>query len=177
MNECIENMKQRRSVKRYDPSRGVEPEKLEQILEAGMYAPSGYGKQSPRIVVVQDRETRDLLSRLNARFLGKDIDPFYGAPTILVVLADRAQPTYLYDGALVMGNLLNAAHALGVDSCWVHRAKEVFSCPEGRELLTKWGLEEDYEGIGHCLLGYGAAPAPKAGPRKDGYVVYPGPRQ
>ena len=103
MNECIEMMKQRRSVKRYNPNRPVEPEKLEQILEAGMYAPSGYGKQSPRIVVVRDPGTRDLLSRLNARFLGKEIDPFYGAPPVLIVLADRSQPTFLYDGTLVMG--------------------------------------------------------------------------
>lgn len=172
MNECIENMKQRRSVKRYDTDRMVDQETLDQILEAGMYAPSGYGKQSPRIAVVRDKETRDLLSRLNARFLGKDIDPFYGAPTVLVVLADRAQPTYLYDGALVMGNLLNAAHALGVDSCWVHRGKEVFDSDEGKALLEKWGIQGDYEGIGHCILGYGTAPAPKAGARKDGYVVF-----
>ena len=166
MNECIEMMKQRRSVKRYNPNRPVEPEKLEQILEAGMYAPSGYGKQSPRIIVV-----RDLLSRLNARFLGKEIDPFYGAPTVLIVLADRAQPTFLYDGTLVMGNLLNAAHALGVDSCWVHRAKEVFDCPEGKALLEKWGIDGDYEGIGHCILGYPAADPKPAAPRKPDYIV------
>lgn len=177
MNECIEMMKQRRSVKRYNPNRPVEPEKLEQILEAGMYVPSGYGKQSPRIIVVRDPGTRDLLSRLNARFLGKEIDPFYGAPTVLIVLADRSQPTFLYDGTLVMGNLLNAAHALGVDSCWVHRAKEVFDCPEGKALLEKWGIDGDYEGIGHCILGYGTGPAPKAGPRKAGYAVYVSPEE
>lgn len=176
MNTCIENMKQRRSIKRYNPELRVESEKLEQILEAGMYAPSGYGKQSPRIVVVQDQETRNLLSRLNARFLGKDIDPFYGAPTVLVVLADRTQPTYLYDGTLVMGNLLNAAHALGLGSCWVHRAKEVFDCPEGKAILDQWGIQGDYEGIGHCILGYGDSAPAKAAARKADYILYAPPR-
>lgn len=129
--------------------------------------------QSPRIVVVTDRTVRDRLSALNAAVMGSASDPFYGAPVVLVVLADRSRPTYLYDGSLVMGNLLNAAHAVGLGSCWIHRAKEVFDSPEGKALLKAWGIEGDYEGIGHCILGYPLPGAlPEAQPRKADYALW-----
>ena len=170
-NETVENLKTRRSIRAYQ-DRMPSKEILEQIAEAGTYAPTGKGSQSPIIVAVTDKAMRDSLSRLNAAVMGTKTDPFYGAPVVMVVLADRKYPTYLYDGALVMGNLLNAAHALGLGSCWIHRAKEVFDTEEGKALLKSWGIEGDYEGIGNCILGYPAqeAPAPKA--RKSDYVRF-----
>ena len=172
MEAALQDLKTRRSIRAYRPEQ-IKEEELQKILEAGTYAPTGMGKQSPRIVVVQDRETRDLLSKLNAAVMGTDSDPFYGAPTVLVVLADRERPTCVEDGSLVMGNLMNAAHAVGVGSCWIHRAREVFDSGEGRALLKKWGIEGDYVGVGHCILGYPADGAvPEAKPRKEDYIVY-----
>ena len=171
MNAAIENMKTRRSIRGYKPDEMPAQELLEQIIEAGTYAPTGKGMQSPIIVAVTNKDIRDRLSRLNAEVLGTTSDPFYGAPAVLIVLADRNRPTYLYDGSLVMGNLMNAAHALGLGSCWIHRAKEVFNSPEGRNMLKEWGIEGDYEGIGHCVLGYPAdEQTPQAKPRKQDYV-------
>ena len=170
MNEVVKSLMERRSVRQYT-DRQVEPEVLDQILQAGTYAATGMGKQSPRIVAVQDPETVRLLSKMNAAVMGADKDPFYGAPTVVIVLADKTVGTYLYDGSLVMGNLMNAAHAVGVSSCWIHRAKEEFESEEGKALLKKWGIEGDYEGIGHCILGYAAAPAAAPAPRTDNYVV------
>ena len=170
MNEVIQNLIERRSARHYGP-RQVEPEVLDQILLAGTYAPTGMGRQSPVIVAVQDPDTVKQLSRMNAAIMGSDGDPFYGAPTVLVVLADKNVGTYLYDGSLVMGNLMNAAHALGGDSCWIHRAKEEFESEEGKALLKKWGIQGDLEGIGHCILGYADTPKNDAAPRKEGYVV------
>lgn len=173
MNAAIENMKTRRSIRGYKPDEMPAQELLEQIIEAGTYAPTGKGMQSPTIVAVTNKGVRDRLSRLNAEVLGTTSDPFYGAPAVLIVLADRNRPTYLYDGSLVMGNLMNAAHALGLGSCWIHRAKEVFNSPEGRNMLKEWGIEGDYEGIGHCVLGYPAdEQTPQAKPRKQDYVVW-----
>ena len=124
------------------------------------------------IVAVQDPETRNALSRMNAAVMGRDGDPFYGAPTVVVVLADPEIGTYLYDGVLVMGNLMNAAQAVGVDSCYIFRAKEVFETAEGTALLRKWGIPERYVGIGNCILGYGASGGKKeAAPRKENYIV------
>ena len=136
-----------------------------------MFAPTGMGMQSPKIVVVQDKETIEELSKMNAKIMGVTSDPFYGAPTVLIVLADKNRNTYLEDGSLVMGNLMNAAHAVGVAS-WIHRAKEEFESEEGKEILKSLGIEGDYEGIGHCVLGYADGPEPKAAPRKDSYVYY-----
>ena len=170
MNHTINDLVSRRSCRAYS-ERAVEEEKLLEILKAGSYAPTGRNKQSPVIVAVEDGATRDLLSKMNAEIMGSATDPFYGAPTVLIVLADPSVPTYLYDGALVMGNLLNAANALGVDSCWIHRAKEEFESEEGKALLAKWGLPTDLEGIGHCILGYRQADLPAPAPRKEGYVV------
>ncbi len=128
------------------------------------------GRQSPIIIAVTDKETRDMLSKLNASIMGVDIDPFYGAPELLVVLADKSVPTYIYDGSLVMGNLMNAAADLGVASCWIHRAKEEFESEEGKALLKKLGIDGDYEGIGNLVLGYAAAPANEPAPRKATYI-------
>ncbi len=170
MNETLKTLMERRSCRSYkaDP---VPQEILDQILEAGTYAATGMGKQSPIMIAVTDRETRDQLSRMNAAVMGAASDPFYGAPALIVVLADRSVPTHLYDGSLVMGNLMNAAHSLGVASCWIHRAKEEFDSEEGKAILKKLGIEGDYEGIGHCILGYAAdAEAKPAAPRKDSYI-------
>lgn len=173
MNEVMENMKTRRSVRAFVPDRMPARDLVEAVAEAGTYAPTGRGAQSPLIVAVTSKAVRDRLSELNAAVLGVNTDPFYGAPVVLVVLADRSCPTYLYDGSLVMGNLMNAAHALGLGSCWIHRAKEVFDSDEGKALLHDWGIEGDYEGIGHCVLGYAAEDAVRdAAPRKEGYVRF-----
>ena len=171
MNEAINVLKGRRSIRKYKKDQ-INEDQLNQILEAATYAPTGMGKQSPIMVVVQDEETIKELSKMNAEVTGTNSDPFYGAPTVVVVLADRgSRPTYIEDGSLVMGNLMNAAYAVGVDSCWVHRAKEVFESERGKELLKKWGVEGDYVGIGHCILGYRDCEYPKAKPRKENYIV------
>lgn len=171
MNAAIEKMLSRRSIRKYKPDM-VPGDIVDQVVAAGTYAPTGMGKQSPVIVVVKDKKTRDLLSELNAKVMGAKIDPFYGAPVVVVVLADRSRGTYLYDGSLVLGNLMLAAHDLGLGSCWIHRAKEVFDTQEGRALLKEWGIEGDYEGIGHCILGYIDGNVPAAAPRKSDYVYY-----
>ena len=169
--EAIECLTQRRSVKKYksDP---VPQEVLEKILEAGMNAPTGMNRQAPIILAVTNKELRDKLSKLNAKVLGADTDPFYGAPVVLAVLADKNANTYLYDGSLVMGNLLNSAHALGVSSCWIHRAKQIFEGEEGKAILKSLGIEGEYEGIGFCILGYADCPQPAKRPRKQNYVYY-----
>lgn len=170
-NEVLKAMKTRRSIRKYKPEQ-ITDEQLDAILEAGTYAATGMGKQSPVIVVVQKPELIAKLSKMNAAVMGSSNDPFYGAPTVLIVLADPEIGTYHEDGSLVMGNLMLAAHAVGVDSCWIHRAKEEFESEEGKALLKKWGIEGDYEGIGHCVLGYAAAELPAAKPRKENYVYY-----
>ena len=171
MESTLKDLKERRSIRAYKPDQ-IRDEDLQKILEAGTYAPTGMGMQSPKIIVVQDRETRDYLSELNDKYMGSGSDPFYGAPTVLVVLADRNRPTCVEDGSLVMGNLMNAAHAIGVGSCWIHRAREVFDSKEGKALLKKWGVEGDYIGVSHRILGYPADDvSPEAKPRKDDYIV------
>lgn len=169
MNETLQTLKTRRSVRAYR-SEQVKEEELQQILEAGTYAPTGMGAQSPIMVVVQDKETISYLSKLNAAVMGTSSDPFYGAPTVIVVLADRSRGTCVEDGSLVMGNLMNGAAAVGVDSCWIHRAKEVFDSPEGKALLEKWGIKGDYVGVGNCILGYAKGEVPAAKPRKENYI-------
>lgn len=170
MEETIKDLKERRSIRKYQ-DRQIEEDDLQKILEAGMYAPTGMGMQSPLMVVVQDRETIVKLSRMNAKIFGNEnMDPFYGAPTVIVVLADKNRPTYIEDGSLVMGNLMNAAHALGLGSCWIHRAKQEFESEEGKELLRQWGIDGDYAGIGHCIIGYPDGEIPEAKPRKEKYI-------
>ncbi len=167
--EAIRAMVERRSVRGFKDEQ-ISDEQLNEILKAGMYAPTGRGRQSPIMIAVQDKETRELLSKMNREIMGADYDPFYNAQTIIIVLADKTIPTYLYDGSLVMGNLMNGAYAVGVDSCWIHRAREEFDSEKGKELLRKWGIEGEYEGIGHVALGYGAEPLPEAKPRKENYI-------
>ncbi len=169
MNETLQTLKNRRSVRSYLPEQ-IKDEELQQILEAGIYAPTGMGAQSPILVAVQDKETIAYLSKLNAAVMGSTSDPFYGAPTVVVVLADRSRGTCVEDGSLVIGNMLNAAASLGVGSCWIHRAKEVFDSPEGKSLLEKWGIQGDYVGVGNCILGYAKGEVPAAKPRKENYI-------
>ena len=169
--EAIENLKTRRSIRKFK-SDMVQRDIIEKIVEAGTYAATGMNRQSPIIIAVTNKEFRDRLSAQNAKIMGMDIDPFYNAPVVLIVLADKAMPTYLYDGSLVMGNLMNAAHAYGISSCWIHRAKEEFESEEGRELLSRLGIKGDYEGVGHCILGYADCEQPEASPRKADYVYW-----
>ena len=171
MSEVLDKIKSRRSIRKYK-SDMVPQDKLGKIIEAGTYAATGMGKQSPIIIAVTNKELRDKLSAMNAKVMGVNSDPFYGAPVVLIVLADKSRPTYVYDGSLVMGNLMLEAEAQGIGSCWIHRAKEEFESEEGKELLKSLGIEGDYEGIGHCVLGYADGPTPKAAPRKDSYVYY-----
>ena len=171
MNETLKTLRERRSIRKYRPEQITDRE-LDAILEAGTYAPSGKGLQTAVMVVVQDRETISYMSKLNAQIWGKtDADPFYGAPTCVVVLADGREPNAPLDGSLVMGNLMNAAWSLGVGSCWINRARELFDMPEGKALLAKWGLPEYYIGIGNCILGYIDGEVPAAKPRKEGYIL------
>ena len=172
MNATMENLMTRRSIRSYTDE--MPPmEVIEEICKAGTYAPTGMNKQTPIIIAVTNREVRDKLSRLNAGVMGGDMDPFYGAPVVLVVLADRgASYTWHEDGSLVMGNLLNAAHAKGLGSCWIHRAKEVFETEEGKAILADLGIEGDYVGIGNCILGYVKGDYPEARPRKENYVYW-----
>ncbi|MDO4543330.1 MAG: nitroreductase [Clostridia bacterium] len=169
MNKTIDEMIKRRSIRSYKPD-PVDEAVLEKILEAGTYAATGGGRQSPVMVVVTDKALRDKLSRMNAAVMGKDTDPFYGAPAVVVVLADPNRNTYVEDGSLVIGNLMLAASALGVGSCWIHRAREMFASDEGKELLREWGIP-DYVGIGNCILGYVEGDIPEAAPRKENYII------
>lgn len=170
MQSTIDDLKTRRSCRAYK-SEQISGDELNLVLEAGEYAPTGMGMQSPIMVVVQDKPTIKLLSDINAEIMGVNKDPFYGAPTVVVVMADTNRPTWVEDGSLVMGNLMNAAHAIGLGSCWINRARETFDRPEGKELLKKWGIPENYRGVGNCILGYPAAEAPKPKPRKENYIV------
>ena len=173
MNETLKVLETRRSCRSFRPDM-ISEEDLKAIIRAGTYAATGMGKQSPIIIAVTDKTLRDEVSDQNRRIGGWDegFDPFYGAPVILIVLADKNIPTHVYDGSLVMGNLMNAAASLGIDSIWIHRAKEEFESEFGKDILKKLGIEGDYEGIGHCALGYAAAPVNDPAPRKENYVYY-----
>lgn len=168
--ETIDALRGRRSVRSYE-DRPVPPEAVRAIAEAGTFAPSGNGNQMTRIIAITDRALRDRLSQLNAAVRGMDDDPFYGAPAVLVVLADSSVSTYLQDGSLVMGNLMNAAYDQGLGSCWVHRAKEQFESDEGRALLEELGMPAGLVGIGNCIIGYADGSA-VADERKEGRIAY-----
>ena len=170
MNEVIRNMEARRSCRSFQKKQ-VEEAALSQILEAGLYAASGRGKQSAIMVVVQDPDVIARLSKMNAAVWGTDTDPFFGAPTVVAVLADESVHTWVEDGSLVDGNMINAAESLGVGSCWIHRAREVFDSEEGKAMLRAWGVPEGYRGVGNCILGYREGEKQKAAPRKDGRIV------
>lgn len=170
MNKALENIMERRSIRRYKDAQ-ITGEELEQVIQAGLCAPSAMNRQSAVIVAVQDKEDIAYMSRLNAEVMGADSDPFYGAPTVLVVLAEADSRCAVQDGSLVMGNLMNAAHAIGLGSCWINRAYEVFEKEEGKALLKKWGVEGKYIGVGNCILGY-PEEAPEMKPRKENRVAY-----
>ena len=167
-----EAMINRRSVRKYKTDM-IPRDIIERIVEAGTYAANGRGHQASIILAVTNKELRDKLSEMNRKIGGWDegFDPFYGAPVVLVVLAEKDWPTHVYDGSLVMGNLMLAAHTEGIGSCWIHRAKEEFESDEGKALLRQWGIEGDWVGVGHCILGYPAADPKPAAPRKPDYIV------
>ena len=169
MNDTIKTLIERRSCKKLK-SEQIKKEELDLILQAGMNAPTGKGMQSPIILVLQDKEKIEKLREINKKILGRDVDPFYNAPTVLVVMADKNMFTYVEDGSLVLGNMMNAAFSLGVGSCWIHRAKEEFETPEGKALLKEWNIPENYEGVGHCILGYADMEYPEPKTRKKDYV-------
>lgn len=169
MNDVIKNIIERRSIRKYK-SNMVEEELIDEVLKAGTYAPTGKNRQSPIIIAIKNKEIRDKLSKLNAKIMGVDTDPFYGAPVVLVVLADKDCPTYIYDGSIVMENMMLAASSLGLGSCWIHRAKEGFETEEGKEILKSLGIEGNYEGIGNCILGYPDTEKLEAKPRKENYI-------
>lgn len=169
-NETLDTIRSRRSCRSHLPTQITE-EELSAVLEAGTYAASAMGRQSARILVVQDPADRALLTRMNAAVMGTDSDPMYGAPTILVVLADANARNAVQDGSLVMGNLMLAAASLGLGSCWINRAREMFDTPEGKALLRRWGVEGDWIGVGNCILGYPAADPKPAAPRKPDYIL------
>lgn len=171
MGETLKVLESRRSCRNFK-SDMVPEDILEKIIKAGTYAATGMGKQSPIIIAVTNKEMRDKISAKNAEIMGAAKDPFYNAPVILIVLAKKDIGTHVYDGSLVLGNLMNAAEDLGIASIWIHRAKEEFEDDFGKEILKELGITEEYEGIGHCALGYAAEPAKAAAPRKENYVYY-----
>lgn len=169
MNSTIETLVSRVSTKKY-LAQQVPDDVLDIILDAGLHAPSGMHNQDIFAVAVRDKETRDLLSRLNAQVMGAENDPFYGAPCVVVILSNPECRTWVENGSLMLGNMLNAAYSLGIGGCWIHRAKEVFDLPEGKALLKKWGLPETLRGVGNCILGYAdGAPVPK--PRAENRII------
>lgn len=173
MSEALENIKTRRSIRKYKPDM-VPQEILDKIIEAGLYAASGMGQQNTIIIQVTNKELRDKISKMNQEIGGwkEGFDTFYGAPVMLIVLAKKDWPNRVYDGSLVMGNLMLAAHDLGIGSCWIHRAKQEFETDWGKEFLKSLGIEEEYEGIGHCALGYVDGDYPKAPTIKENRVYY-----
>ena len=167
--EAMKNLLERRSIRKYKETQ-VPDELLDQVLEAGLYAPTGMNRQNVVMVAVRDKETRDQLMRMNAAVMGTQNDPFYGAPCVIVVLGDAETYPVVENGSLVLGNLMNAAHAVGLGSCWIHWAKQMFETEEGKELLRKWGLKNTLVGVGNCILGY-PDEAPEARPRLEGRIV------
>ncbi len=173
MENARELLLTRRSVRSYRPDMPPR-ETLEQIIEAGLYAPTGKGLQASVVVAITDRGLRDRLMEMNRKIGGwqEGFDPFYGAPAVLLVLADKSSANCVYDGSLTMGNLMLAAHALGLGSCWINRAREEFDTEEGKAILRELGIEGDYVGIGHCIVGYPDGPAPEPKPRREGRVFW-----
>ncbi len=170
MNETIKTLIERRSVRSFSDKQ-IPKEILEQIIEAGLYAPTGRNMRNTLFLVVTEKDLRDKISKLNADVMGSDSDPFYGANTVIVVFADTSRYTYVEDGSLAMGNMMNAAFSLGVDSCWIHRAKEVFESAEGREIARSFGIPDSFEGVGNCILGYRDCELPAPAPRTQ-RVIY-----
>lgn len=171
MNAELQALKERRSVRKYKADM-VPQELIDQVIDAGLYAASGHGTQEVIIVAVTNKEVRDKLAQMNREILGTSSDSFYGASVVLVVLGPKSNKLTPYDGSLVMGNLMQAAHAVGLGSCWINRAKEEFDSEEGKQLLKEWGIDGEYEGVGHCILGYTDGTVPQAAPRKANRVFY-----
>ena len=173
MSEVLNKMKERRSIRKFKADM-VPQETIDQIIEAGLYAASGKGEQAAIVIQVTNKELRDEIAEMNRKIGGwaEGFDPFYGAPVILIVLGRKDWPSHVYDGSLVMGNLMLAAHDLGIGSCWIHRAKEEFESQWGKDLLKSLGVDGEYEGIGHCALGYTDGEAPKAAERKENRIFY-----
>lgn len=173
MNEIMKAMKERRSIRQFKSEMPAKKD-LEQIIEAGLYAANGMGQQAVITVAVTDPAVRNKLSALNCKIGGweEGFDPFYGAPVVLIVLADKKRATGIYDGSLVMGNLMLAAHSLGLGSIWIHRAKEEFETGEWKRFLSDIGVEGEWEGIGHCAVGYVDGEISEAARRKDGRVFW-----
>lgn len=173
MNDIIKAMKERRSIRKFKADMPVK-EDIEQIIEAGLYAANARGNQATITIAVTNKELRDKFSAVNCKIGGwkEDFDPFYGAPVILIVLAEKDWKNRVYDGSLVMGNMMLAAHSLGLGSIWIHRAKEEFELPEYQQFLKDLGVEGEWEGIGHCAVGYIDGDMPKAAKRKDNRVFW-----
>lgn len=170
-NEILNGIKERRSCRSYKAEQ-IKDCELDTVLSAATFTPTGRNLQAPKMVVVQDKETIEILRKINGEVMGNpDSDPFYGAPTIVIVFSDKNVSTYLEDGSLVMGSLMLAAHAVGLGSCWIHRARQTFETEEGKALMKKWGISEDYVGIGNCILGYADGELPPARPRKEDYIL------
>ena len=172
MQETLIDMKSRRSCRKYTGQQ-VSEEQLNAVLEAATYAPTGHGSQSPVMVVVQDAALLARLSALNAQVMGTNRDPFYGAPTAVVVFEDTSCGTGHEDACMVMANLLNAAHATGLGSCWINRGRQMCELPGGPEIKASWGIADNMAGLAVCILGYpaeGGILDPK--PRKADYIIY-----
>ena len=173
MNQIIKAMRERRSIRKFKSELPSKSD-LEQIVEAGLYAANGKGRQATKIIVVTNKALRDKISQMNCKIGGwdKDFDPFYGAPAMLIVLSEKDWYNRVYDGSLVMGNMMLAAHSLGLGSIWIHRAREEFESPEGKEILKSLGIEGEWEGIGHCAVGFMEGEMPEPAPRKEGRVIW-----
>lgn len=171
MSEVLEKIRTRRSVRKYKPDM-VPRELIDKVIDAGLYAASGVNHQSSIIIAVTDKEVRDRFAKVNAEIWGRDMDPFYGAPAVLIVLDEKDWRNHVYDGSLVMGNMMLAAHELGLGSCWVNRAKEAFEMDEFKEFLKSLGIEGEYEGIGNLILGYPDGEIGDPLPRKENRVYY-----
>lgn len=169
----LEKIETRRSVRKFK-STMIPRDVIDQIIKAGTYAATGRNHQGCKIICVTNPELRNQLSEVNRQIGGwqEGFDPFYGAPVVLIVLADKNWPTHVYDGSLVMGNLMLAAHELGIGSCWIHRAKEEFEMEIGQQLLRDLKIEGEWEGIGHCVLGYSDGDQPATPERKEDWVHY-----
>ena len=165
--EALEVLLTRRSVRKFKPEQITEEELLA-VLYAGTYAPTGRNRQTPWIIAVQEPAQREAVSKLNAKVMGADTDPYYGAPTIILVVAPDDGFGEL-NGAAVLTNMVNAAFAAGLGSCWIHRPKQMFETEEGKAMLAKWGLPEGMMGVASIALGYADMENPAAPPRKENY--------
>ncbi|MCB6994263.1 nitroreductase [bacterium 210820-DFI.6.37] len=170
-NEILKNIKTRRSIRKYKP-RQITEDELRAVLEAGTYAPSGRGLQSPVLVVVQDEATMAQIVKMNAAVMGTDSNPYYGAPTVILVLAPTDRTTWLEDGSCALDTMMLAAHSIGLASCWIHREREMFETEEGKALMKKWGIPENYAGIGALALGYADCQLPQPPQRKEGRIIW-----